>query len=328
MEPSSRTQITIKVMMKYLFIFASLCFVAFIVMLSVVIVDETEHVIVTQFGRLTAVYSDPGLRWKLPSPIEQVTRLNKRILFLETKDIEILTADKKNVVVSAFILWKINDPLQYYATLRSRDSAELRLNALITSALGSSFGEKHFSEIVSETGLAYTKEALQSRISGRMEGLERSVATIVHDTAATNFGIEVLNLGLTRFVFPYANLTSVYSRMRAERERIAKRYRSEGEAEAKKILAEANRESAEIVAGAEADAARLKGEGEAQSAKIYADAYTGHYNLFNFLRTLEAYERIFNETTTIVLPSDSPFLDLLIRFRPEGPSLDRKKGKD
>jgi membrane protease subunit HflC len=116
--------------------------------------------------------------------------------------------------------------------------------------------------------------------------------------------------------------------MRAERERIAKRYRSEGEAEAKKILAEANRESAEIVAGAEADAARLKGEGEAQSAKIYADAYTGHYNLFNFLRTLETYERIFNETTTIVLPSDSPLLDLLIRFRPEGPSLDRKKGKD
>jgi membrane protease subunit HflC len=104
--------------------------------------------------------------------------------------------------------------------------------------------------------------------------------------------------------------------MRAERERIAKGYRSEGKAEALKIRAEADRQRADILATAEAEAARLRGEGEAEAARIYAEAYGGHEDFYEFLRTLESYEKVLNGNTTLVLPADSPFLDLLLSRQP------------
>ncbi len=272
---------------------------------SVVIVDETEHAIITQFGRPTAVHHEAGLYFKLPAPIQRVTRFDKRILFTATGETEFLTADKKNVVVSTYISWRIADPLQYLAALIVREFAETRLIALVKSELGGALGDLPFASIVPATvetdGLAR---------------LEELVFTACSTVALRDFGIEIVSLGVRRLNFPLQNQQSVFARMRAERARIASGYRSQGDAEAQKIRAEADRERDEILAGAEAAAARLRGEGEAEAARVYADAYNGHQSFYRFLRTLESYKKVLGNNTTLVLPADSPFLEVLLSRTP------------
>jgi len=279
--------------------------VAFALATSFVVVDETEHVVVTQFGKPTAVYSDAGLRFKAPAPIQRVARFDKRRLFTETRPTELLTADKKNIVVSGYISWRIKDPLASLRAVRTREFAENRLVALVQSELGSGVG-----------GLAFATLISKDDERGGLAPLEHAVRDASAHTAGDDYGIEILDFGVTRLSFPPQNLQSVFARMRAERSRIARGYRSEGEAEARKIRARADRERDELLANARADAARVRGEGEAEAARVYADAYTGHEALFRFLRTLEAYEKALNENTTIVLPADSPFLDLLVSKLP------------
>jgi membrane protease subunit HflC len=272
---------------------------------SFVIVDETEHVIVTQFGRPTAVYSDAGLRLKAPAPFQRVTRLDRRKLFTETRATELLTADKKNVIIGGYLSWRIKDPLAFMRAVRTREFAENRLTALVQSELGAALGEIPFTAIVSTDA---------SR--GGLTPLETAVRDAGARVAGTDYGIEIVDFGITRLSYPPQNLQSVFARMRAERARIARGYRSEGEAEGRKIRARADRERDELLATARADAERIRGEGEAEAARIYADAYKGHEGLYRFLRTLESYEKALNENTTLVLPADSPFLELLMSRLP------------
>ena len=294
----------------------ALLVIGFVGTASTVIVDASEHVVVTRFGRPTAVYNEPGLRAKWPAPIERAVRLDKRRLFLSTNDAEFLTSDKKNVVLAAYATWRITDPVRFLSALRTRDAAEARLAPLIVSALGSAVGEATFADFVSDTGLAYAPSASESG-EDKLAALEARVLDATSETAAKDFGIAIGQIGITRFIFPEQNLASVYARMRAERERIAKGLRAEGESEAQQIIAEANLKSAEITTSAEADSARILGEGEAEAAKIYADAYSGYEDLYSFLHTLDAYERIINKDTTLVLSGDSPLFDLLLRFDPD-----------
>ncbi len=276
-----------------------------VVISSLIVVDETEHVVVTQFGRPVAVYSDAGLKVKAPTPLQRATRFDKRILFSPGQEIELLTADKKNILLSTYLSWRISDPLKYLAALRTRDFAEARLQALVQSELGSALGDLAFDALVPAEG----------EETGLIE-LERLVHHASARVAASDFGIEVVSLGITRLSFPSQNLTSVFARMRAERERIARGFRSEGKAEAQKIRAEAARARADILATAEAEAARLRGEGEAEAARTYAEAYGDHEDFYGFLRTLESYEKVLKDNTTLVIPADSPFLELLLSHRP------------
>lgn len=275
---------------------------------SFVIVDETEHAVITQFGRPVAVISDAGLYYKLPAPIQRVTRFERRTLFTAPPSTELLTADKKNVVVETYVSWRIVDPLRYLTALRTREFAETRLTALVQSELGSALGDLPFTTLVpgdSREGSA------DGGVNAGLAALESSVHEACRSVAADDFGVEIVSLGVTRLNFPPQNLQSVFARMRAERSRIARGYRSEGKAEAEKIRAEADRERSDIVAAAEAEAARLRGEGEAEAARIYGDAYADHESFYRFLRTLESYERVLGDNTTLVLPADSPFLELL-----------------
>jgi modulator of FtsH protease HflC len=271
------------------------------------VVDETEHVVVTQFGRPVAVHSHAGLHAKLPAPLQRVTRLEKRTVLSEQQPTELLTADKKNVVLSTYVSWRIADPLAFLTSLRTREAAEARLAALVQSELGSTLGN-----------LAFSKVVPAPVEGGGLEQVEDHVQQACHDAALRDFGIEVLSFGVTRLGYPAQNLQSVFARMRAERERIARGYRSEGKANAQKIRAEADRERATAIADADAAAQRMKGEGEAEAARVYADAYRGHEAFYAFLRTLESYEKVLQENTTLVLPADSPFLDLLLSRKPNG----------
>lgn len=272
---------------------------------ALVVVDETEHVVITQFGRPVDVLSDAGLHAKIPAPIQRVTRIDKRILFSEQPATELLTSDKKNVVVSTYLSWRIADPLRFLTSLRTREAAEARLAALVQSELGSTLGNAAFSDVVP----APTD-------GGGLEAVELRVQKACQETAARDFGIDVVGFGVTRLGYPAQNLQSVFARMRAERERLARGHRSEGKAAAQKIRAEADRERSTALANAEAEAQRLKGEGEAEAARVYAEAYRGHEEFYRFLRTLESYEKVLQENTTLVLPADSPFLDLLISRLP------------
>ncbi len=267
---------------------------------SFVVVDEKSHAVITQFGKPVSVLSQAGFYLKLPVPFQRANVLDKRILITNTRETELLTADKKNVLVSTYISWKIADPVRYLAALRRRDFAESRLAALVQSELGSALGDRPFGTILGTAGNGAS-----------LAELEGSVERAVSRVAREDLGIEVVSLGVTRLIFPPQNLDSVFARMRAERARIARGHRSEGRAEAQKIAARAERERARIIADAEAKAAMLRGRGEAEAARIYAEAYEGHAGFYRFLRTLEAYKKVLNEKTTLVLPADSPFLEIL-----------------
>ncbi len=291
--------------MRALIAITGILLLALLGLTAAIVVDETEHVVVTQFGRPVAVHSEAGLYIKAPAPLQRTTRFDKRILFSPGLETELLTADKKNVLVSTYLSWRIADPLKYLTTLRTRDFAEARLRALVQSELGSALGDLPFDALV----------PADSDGAGLAQ-LEQRVHAASSRVAASDFGIEVTSLGITRLSFPTQNLTSVFARMRAERERIARGFRSEGKSEAQKIRAKADRERADILATAEAEAARLRGAGEADAARTYAEAYGDHAEFYAFLRTLESYEKVLNGNTTLVLPADSPFLELLLSRRP------------
>lgn len=286
--------------------------IAFLLLLAatasaVFVVDESEHAIVLRFGRVISVIDEPGLKVKLPAPIDQIRRFDKRVLYQQIPQTEYLSADKKNVLVSSYMTWRIESPQLFLEALSTRDSAESRLSTLVKSSLGSALGNRPFTDYIPED----PDESSPAESGQNLMRLESAVFDGVSGVASADYGIEVVSFGISRFSFPQQNLLAVFSRMRAERERIASAYRSEGAAEATKILANAERERREILAKAESEAEILRGKSEAEAAGIYAEAYTSDPDFYAFLRKLETYEKIIDEQTTIIVPADSGLLDLL-----------------
>ena len=274
---------------------------------SIFVVDEAESAVVLRFGRVISVIEEPGLKMKLPAPIDQIRRFDNRVLYQQVPQTEFLSADKKNVLVSSYVTWRIQSPRLFLEALSTRSSAESRLSTLVKSALGAALGNRPFTDYIPET----PDDASSVESGNNLLRLEGLVFDGISDVAAADYGIEVVSFGVSRFSFPQQNLLAVFSRMRAERERIASAYRSEGAAEATKILANAERERREILAKAESEAEILRGKSEAEAAKIYAEAYTTDPDFYAFLRKLETYERIIDEQTTVIVPADSGLLDLL-----------------
>ncbi|HEY7561145.1 MAG TPA: protease modulator HflC [Gaiellaceae bacterium] len=268
------------------------------------VVDATECAVRTRFGRPVEVIQQPGLHFKLPL-VDDVTRLDARLLYFDPPTAEFLTEDKKNVVISSFVVWRIEDPLRFIQKLYTRENAEARIADLAASELGTALGRVPFSRLVS----AVEDEA-------RLAETSAGIAEKVRQRAAEDYGVRVVDVGIRRLAFPDQNREAVFNRMRAERERIARRFRSEGEEEAIKIRAEAEKERSKLLAEAYRLAAELKGKGEAEAARIYADAVSRDPDLYRFLRTLESYDKVLDEKTTLILPGDSQLLRLLT----EGPS--------
>lgn len=276
------------------------------------VVDESEYAVVLRFGRVVSEINEPGLKFKWPAPIDQIRRFDKRILYQQIPQTEFLSADKKNVLVSSFLTWRIASPRLYLEAMSNRDAAESRLSTLVKSSLGAALGNNPFTDYIPEL-----PDESSARESGEnMLRLENTVFEGVSGLAAEDYGIEVVSFGISRFSFPQQNLLAVFARMRAERERIASSYRSEGAAEARKILADAERERREILAKAESESEILRGKSEAEAAALYTDAYATDPEFYEFLRKLETYERIIDERTTVIVPADSDLLDLLISEDP------------
>jgi membrane protease subunit HflC len=266
------------------------------------VVDETQTAIVTQFGSPVRVIDEAGLHWKVPQPIQAVRFFDRRLLVYDPKPTEFLTNDKKNIVVDAFVTWRISDPRKFLETVNDRAGAEVRMADIVASEMGAALGQYPLQALISTT----EEEMMVAEImSGVTEG--------VRSSASTGFGIAVADVRMKRLAFPEQNKQSVFDRMRAERERIAKRYRSEGEEEAIKIRAEADKERQEILAEAYREAEKIRGEGDAEATKVYASAYNQDPEFYRFLRTLESYKQFMDDKTTIVLSSDSDLLRFLNR---------------
>lgn len=274
---------------------------------SMFIVDESEHAMVLRFGRVVSEINEPGLNFKWPAPIDRVSRFDKRTLYQQIPRTEFLSADKKNVLVSSFLTWRIQSPRLFLEAMSNRDAAEPRLSALVKSSLGAALGNHPFTDYIPEV----PDETSPEESSRNLLRLEKMVFNGISDVALEDYGIEVVTFGISRFGFPDQNLRAVFARMRAERERIASSYRSEGAAEAKKILANAERERQEILARAESKSEILRGKSEAEAAAIYSEAFATDPEFYEFLRKLETYEKIIDEKTTVIVPADSDLLDLL-----------------
>ncbi len=267
-------------------------------------VEQTEVGIVTRFGRPLESSRQPGPHLKLPWPIDRVHPVDARTLLFENEPSELLTLDKKNVLVDSFVVWRIADPIQYTRTVRTRIEAEARLLDLSASALGTAVGKTPMERFI----------AIGEGASGLSEVAREVVGALNRETRAS-LGVEVLDFQISGFNLPPQNRQSVIARMRAERSRIATRYRSEGEERALKIKAASDAECTRILAEAKSSAERVRGEAEARALEILGDAHAKNPELYRFLRTLSSYETILDEDTVVMIDGDSPLLEPLHHAR-------------
>ncbi len=256
-------------------------------------VDETEQAIVIQLGKHVRTVREPGLYFKLPF-IQNVLRFENRVLEYDAAAAKIITADKKHLLVDNYARWKIIDPLKLYETVRSEFGALSRLDDIVFSEIREELARHTLTEIVS-----IQREAIMDKVWKQC------------DQKTREYGIQVIDVRIKRADLPEDVTHSVYARMRAERERIAKKYRSEGEEEAVKIRAKADKERTVLLADSYKQAEGLRGEGDAEAIRIYAEALEKTPEFYSFLRTLEVYRKSLAEGTTIVLDSDSELFQYL-----------------
>lgn len=276
-------------------IIAAVCLIAiiFVLALSVFTVDETEQVIITQLGKFVRSVAEPGLHFKVPF-IQSVHSFEDRILEYDAAAAKIITEDKKYLLVDNYARWRVIDPLKLYQTVRDEFGAQARLDDIVFSEIREELARHTLTEIVS-----INREAIMNDVGRQC------------DEKAREYGIEVMDVRIKRADLPGDVTHSVYARMRAERQRIAKKYRSEGEEEAVKIKATTDKERTILLAESYRQAEILKGKGDAEAIKVYAEAFEKDPEFYAFVRTLQAYEKSLGKDTTIVLPVDSEFFRYL-----------------
>jgi len=292
--------------MKKYMTYTAFAFVLIFLIVSILYqVSESQIGVLTQFGRPVQTIESPGLHAKWPYPFQRVIKLDRRLLTFDPQSSEFLTKDKKNLIIDAFMLWQIEDPIKFLVSVANRSGAEARLADLLYSAIGVQIGQASFSDLISEV-------PGEMRLSEICNAIEESCRR----NAADNFGINVKKALIKRISYPPQNRVAVFERMKAERGRIARKYRSEGEEEAQKIRSGADLESALLLAEANQEAITIKGEGEAKAADIYRRAIQQDPEFYRFLRSLDAYNAFMNERTTVVLPNDSELLQVLRKGPP------------
>jgi membrane protease subunit HflC len=307
----------------------------------VIFVDEREAVIVERFGRIVRVYdrqADRGAHLKLPWPIDLVRRFDRRVQLFTPSAREMFTSDKKNVTVDVYVCWRIappadnaaadeapTDPLErpvvrFYRGLGSGDVAEARIESRIRSILTTALGQVELSHLLgvrnSEQGPAKNETGPLDRLSDtvREETLRRAGES---ESLRDRLGIEIVDLRITRLNLPQGNQQAVFERMKSERKKIADRYRSAGLAENQMIKSQADRQYNELLAKTRADAERIRGAAEAEAVRVLNAAHSQDPDFYAVLAALDAYRKILNERTTLVLSASSSMLKLLTDGIPE-----------
>ena len=268
--------------------------IAIVGLSTVFTVDETRQVVILQFGEPVRIIKTPGLHFKLPAPLQVAQHFDDRLLEYDVAPEEILSKDKKSLIVDNYVRWRIIDPLLFLQTVQTEPIAKTRIDDIVYSELRRELGTHNMSEIITES-----REII-------MEKVTRESAT-----ATKPYGIEVVDVRLKRVDLPQNNEQSIYRRMQAERIRQANKFRSEGEEESQKIKASTDKDKTIILANAYKEAEEVKGEGEAKAVDIYARAFSKDPDFYEFYRTLETYKIILDKKTTLVLPTNSKLFDIL-----------------
>jgi len=262
---------------------------------SIFIVDETEQVVILQLGKPVRTIVDPGFNAKLPFPFQEKIVFDDRLLEYDSPPEEILSKDKKSLIVDNYVRWKIIDPLQFLKTVQAIPTAKSRMDDIVYSELRRELGTHDMVEIITEN-----REDIMD------------VVTKASNEATLSYGISVIDVRIRRVDLPSENEESIYARMEAERKRQANKFRSEGSEEAQKIRAATDRDKTIILADAYKEAEKIRGEGDAKAVQVYARSYSSDPKFYEFVRTLDAYKKVVDDKTTLVLPSDSKLFKLLI----------------
>ncbi len=257
------------------------------------IVDVTQNAIVVQLGKPVRNVTEAGLYLKMPF-IEEVTYFDKRLLDYDSNAQDVITQDKKTLLLDNFAKWRITDPLKVYQAFQSQRGALQRLHDIIYSELRVELGRHDLAEIVS---------------SARAQLM--AVVTQRANEKASAYGIEIQDVRIKRADLPEQNEKAVFARMQAERERQAKQYRAEGAEESQKIKSEAEKDREIILAEAYRESEELRGGGDAKAFRIYAEAYRQDSHFFEFTRTMEAYRKTLKDKTTILVSPESEFFRFL-----------------
>jgi len=268
--------------------------VVVVLLSSIYQVDEVNQAIVLQFGKPVGTVTTPGLHMKAPWPFQQVTYFDKRLLDYDSNPTEILTQDKKNLMLDNYAKWRIVDPLKFFITVHDENGAQARLDDIIYSELRVELGKHDLEEVVTTN-----REELMAKV------------TATTNEAAKTYGIEVVDVRIKRADLPPQNEKSVFERMRAERKRIANQYRSEGEEEALKIRAAADSMKVVLMAEAYRESQTTRGTAEAKAIDIYAKSFGKDPEFYDFFRSMEAYKKIIDSSTVLVLPPDTEWLKWL-----------------
>ncbi len=279
------------------FVISSVLVALAILSSTVFVVDQRQFGVVYALGQIKSVITEPGLHFKLPPPFQNVSYIDKRLLTLDSTDAEpMLTAEKQRVVIDWFVRWRISDPSQYIRNVGLDEQAGAnQLNRVVRNA---------FQE---EINRRTVRELLSTRREQLMADVKREVIEVVK--GAKPWGVEVVDVRITRADYVEAITESVYRRMEAERKRVANELRSTGGAEGEKIRADADRQREITIANAYRDAQKIKGEGDAQAARIYNDAFGRDPQFAQFYRSLDAYKASFNKRGDVMVldPNGSDF---------------------
>ena len=264
-------------------------------------VGEREYAMLFALGELKTVVTEPGLHFKLPAPLQNVVYLDKRILTLDASGADLVqTSEKKNLMIDTFVKWRIGDARRYWVSFQgSERAASDRLAMLLRDVLNIAVNKRTVNQITSserEKAMAEISELLQARVKA--------------------LGIDIVDVRMKRVDFTPEISESVYSRMEAERKRVASEERSKGAAQAERIRAGADRQSEVILAEAYRDGQKTKGEGDGEAARIYADAFGKDPEFARFYRSLEAYRRSFSQKSDVMVVD--PSADFFSYLKKEG----------
>ena len=269
---------------------------------TVFFVDEKEYVLITQFGEYKRTISEPGLNYKVPFT-QTIRRVEKRILASDATPEEYLTADKKRLIADPITRWRVIDPLLFYTSVANVTMASQRVDDIVGGELRQELARFDMGEMVGSARTAM------------MDNVTKRTAE-----KAKEFGIQVVDVQIKHLDLPKEVQASVYARMVAERERLAKGYRAQGQEEYDKITAQTDKEQQIILAQAAKQAKELRGDGDATSTRIYAEAYGKDPEFYAFIRNLEAYEKSLDKDATLVLSTGSNLFRYLTKpgRSPEG----------
>ena len=261
------------------------------------VVDQRQFGVVYQLGQIKEVITEPGLKFKLPPPVQNVSYIDKRLLTLSSLDTEpMLTAEKQRVVIDWYVRWRIVDPQAYIRNVGLDENAgAVQLNRVVRNAFQENINKRTVRDLIS------------ARREDVMNDVKREVLEVVR--RGNPWGMDIVDVRVTRIDYVEAITESVYRRMEAERKRVANELRSTGFAEGEKIRADADRQREVTVANAYRDAQKIKGEGDAQAAGAYADAFGRDAQFAQFYRSLDAYKQSFNNKHDVMVldPSGSDF---------------------